>query len=70
VTLSRLIELLETALGKKAIIDQQSSQPGDVPLTFADISKARAKLGYQPRIKIEQGIPLFVEWFRRSQTGN
>jgi UDP-glucuronate 4-epimerase len=68
VTLGRLIELLETALGKKAIIDRQSSQPGDVPLTFADISKSRAKLGYQPRIKIEQGIPLFVDWFRRSQT--
>jgi len=66
VTLSRLIELIEAALGKKAIIDRQPSQPGDVPLTFADISKARAKLGYNPRIKIEQGIPLFVDWFRRN----
>jgi len=65
VTLSRLIELLEKHLGKKAIIDRQPSQPGDVPVTFADISKARKKLGYNPRIKIEEGIPLFVEWFRR-----
>jgi UDP-glucuronate 4-epimerase len=65
VTLSRLIELLEKTLGKKAIIDRQPSQPGDVPITFADVSKARAKLGYDPRVKIEQGIPQFVEWFNK-----
>jgi len=64
VTLSRLIELLETHLGKKAIIDPQPPQPGDVPVTFADISKARKYLGYDPKIRIEEGIPLFVEWFR------
>ena len=64
VTLSRLIELLEKSLGKKAIIDRQSSQPGDVPITFADVSKARAKLGYNPRVKIDEGIPLFVKWFQ------
>src|SRR5437762_2595400 len=64
VTLSRLIELLETHLGKKAIIDPQPPQPGDVPLTFADISKARKHLGYDPKIRIEEGIRLFVEWFR------
>jgi UDP-glucuronate 4-epimerase len=40
-------------------------QPGDVPLTYADISKAQKMLGYAPRVKIEQGIPLFVEWFRK-----
>lgn len=68
VTLSRLIEVLENALGKKAIIDRQSAQPGDVPLTFADISKSRAKLGYQPHIKIEQGISLFIDWFRRNES--
>jgi UDP-glucuronate 4-epimerase len=68
VTLSRLIELLENALGKKAIIDRQPAQPGDVPLTFADISKSRANLGYQPHIKIEQGIALFIDWFRRNES--
>lgn len=62
--LSRLIELLEDALGKKAIIDRQPSQPGDVPITFADISKARRMLDYNPTTKIENGIPKFVEWFR------
>ena len=65
VTLSHLIELLEKSLRKKAIIDRQSAQPGDVPITFANIDKARAKLGYHPRVKIEEGIPKFVEWFRK-----
>jgi len=68
VTLSYLIELLEKELGKKAIIDRQSPQPGDVPITFADISKARAKLGYNPHIKIEQGIKMFIDWFRKNQS--
>ena len=64
VTLSYLIELLENALGAKAIIDRKPPQPGDVPITFADISKAKAQLGYNPQVKIEQGIPKFVNWFR------
>jgi UDP-glucuronate 4-epimerase len=66
VTLSRLIELLEAALGKKAVINRQPLQPGDVPITCADITKAQARLGYLPRVKVEQGIPLFIDWFRRS----
>ncbi|MBI2926211.1 MAG: SDR family NAD(P)-dependent oxidoreductase [Verrucomicrobia bacterium] len=64
VTLSRLIELLEKSLGQNAVIDRQPPQPGDVPITYADITKARGRLGYDPRVKIEQGIPRFVEWFR------
>ena len=68
VKLSRLIELLETALGKKAVIDRHPLQPGDVPRTFADISKARTLLGYNPRVKIEQGIKLFADWFRKSHS--
>ena len=65
VKLSELIELLEISVGKKATLDRQPLQPGDVPITFADVSKARAKLGYQPRVKIAEGIPLFVDWFRK-----
>jgi UDP-glucuronate 4-epimerase len=65
VKLSELIELLEISLGKKAMLDRQPLQPGDVPITFADVSKARAVLGYQPRVKIAEGIPLFVDWFKR-----
>ena len=67
VKLGYLIELIETALGKKAIIDRQPAQPGDVPRTYADISKARKLLGYQPRVKIEEGIPKFVDWFRQNR---
>ena len=66
VTLSQLIELLEKSLGQRAILDRQPPQPGDVPITFADISKAREQLGYQPRVKIADGIPLFVDWFRKN----
>jgi UDP-glucuronate 4-epimerase len=67
VKLSYLIELLEKALGKKASIDRRPLQPGDVPLTCADVSKAQARLGYQPRVNIEQGIPLFVEWLQKNE---
>lgn len=66
VKLSRLIELLENALGKRAVLERQPDQPGDVPLTCADISKARSLLGYNPRTKIDQGIPLFVDWFMQN----
>jgi len=66
VTLSQMIELLENALGKKAIIDRQPPQPGDVPLTYADISKARQKLGYNPRTSFESGLAVFVDWFRQN----
>ncbi len=62
--LSRLINLLERSLGKKAVIDHQPMQPGDVPITYADISKSKALLGYDPQTRIEDGIPKFVEWFK------
>jgi UDP-glucuronate 4-epimerase len=64
-TLSRLVELLETALGQKAIIERKPDQPGDVPRTWADVSKSGRLLAYSPKVKIEEGIPLFVDWFRR-----
>src|SRR5579859_443547 len=69
VTLARLIELLEKSLGRKAVIERLPEQPGDVPLTYADITKSRKFLGYSPKVKIEQGIPLFVEWFKRQDKG-
>ncbi|PYS31730.1 MAG: epimerase [Acidobacteria bacterium] len=64
VELRELISLLEDALGHRAEIDWQPSQPGDVPQTFADITKARRLLGYNPQTQIEEGIKRFVEWFR------
>ncbi|MDX6443698.1 MAG: UDP-glucuronate 4-epimerase [Blastocatellia bacterium] len=66
VELRELISLLEQALGRKAEIDRQPLQPGDVPQTFADISKARALLGYDPQTQIEKGILNFVEWWKEN----
>lgn len=68
IELSKLIELLEKSLGKKAIIERKEMQPGDVPITFADISKSRELLNYNPTTKIEDGIPKFVEWFLASNS--
>jgi UDP-glucuronate 4-epimerase len=66
VRLTYLIEVIEKAMGKKAVIDRQPPQPGDVPITYANIGKARSLLGYTPGIKIEAGIPLFLEWFQKT----
>ena len=65
VTVTRMIELIEEALGEKAIIDRQPPQPGDMPRTHADISKAQRLLGYQPSTPIESGIVKFVDWLKK-----
>ncbi|MBA3632336.1 MAG: GDP-mannose 4,6-dehydratase [Acidobacteria bacterium] len=65
VELRELVSLLEQNLGIKAIIERKPTQPGDVPQTFADITKAREFLNYNPQTKIEEGIKKFVEWFSR-----
>lgn len=67
VELRELISLLEKELGAKAKIDRQPLQPGDVPQTFADVTKARRLLGYNPQTQIEEGIKKFVEWFRSAR---
>ena len=64
-TLTELIHAIESALGKKAVINRMAEQAGDVPLTYADISKAESLLGYKPATKIKEGIPKFVEWYFR-----
>ena len=64
-TLRSLIDQIEAACGRKAIIEQVGDQPGDVPRTFADISRARAELGYDPRTPVSDGIPRFVEWLKQ-----
>lgn len=66
VTLRRLIELLERALDSKAAVEHYPPQAGDVPLTCADISKARERLGYQPQVGIEEGLARFSRWFNSS----
>jgi UDP-glucuronate 4-epimerase len=69
IQLKDLIVAIEKALGKKAKINQLPEQPGDMPLTSADISKARKLLDYRPTTRLNEGLPRFVEWFLESQNG-
>lgn len=62
VTLSEMIETIEEVVGKSAIIDRQSEQPGDVPQTWADVSKAKKMFGYEPSTTFKQGVEKFVHW--------
>ena len=62
--LTDFIATLEDAIGRKAIIDLQPMQPGDVPETYADISATTRDLGFSPTTPIAEGIPKFVAWYR------
>jgi len=64
VELRQLVEVIERAMGKRAILTRQSEQPGDVPVTYANIDKARRLLGYNPQTRLEAGIEKFVAWFK------
>src|SRR5881397_1711443 len=66
IQLKDLIVAIENALGKKAKINQLPEQPGDMPLTCADISKARKLLCYKPTTRLSDGLPRFIEWFLHS----
>jgi UDP-glucuronate 4-epimerase len=67
VSLKNLIAAIEGVVNKKAKIDQQPEQAGDVPQTFADITKAKKLLNYHPTIKLEHGLKNFYEWFLNNQ---
>jgi UDP-glucuronate 4-epimerase len=67
IQLKDLILAIENALGKKAKINRLAEQPGDMPRTYADISKAKKLLGYNPTTKLSEGLPRFVDWFLRKQ---
>jgi UDP-glucuronate 4-epimerase len=69
IQLRDLIAAIENALGKKAKVSRMPEQPGDMPLTCADISKARKLLGYNPTTRFSDGLPRFMEWFLRSGRG-
>ena len=58
-----MIAMIEKELGKKAIIDFQPMQLGDVPESFADIEKSNEKLNFVPQISINEGIPKFIKWY-------
>jgi len=68
VELRRLISLIEEELGKEAKIERLPDQPGDVPITYADISKAKKLLNYSPKTRIEEGLAKFVEWYKDEGT--
>ncbi|MGN6266766.1 MAG: SDR family NAD(P)-dependent oxidoreductase [Ginsengibacter sp.] len=64
ITLKKLVEVIETILGKKALLNQLPMQQGDVSRTFADISKAKAEIGYNPAYDFETGMKKFVDWYK------
>lgn len=65
VTLAELVAAIEQTMGKKAILEKLPQQAGDVPQTYADISKAQQLLGYNPTTNIETGLKKFSEWFNK-----
>jgi UDP-glucuronate 4-epimerase len=67
VTLSQLIEAIENVCGKKAIVDRQPEQPGDVPQTYANIARAQKLLNYHPKTSLETGLKAFYEWYLDNQ---
>src|SRR6187551_3421030 len=69
IQLKDLILAIENAMKKKAKINRLAEQPGDMPRTYADISKATKLLRYNPTTKLSEGLPKFIEWFLQSQAG-
>jgi len=69
ITLLGLVEHLEQALGKKAVLRFLPNQPGDMEVTYADITHARRLLGYNPQVPLRQGIRLFAEWYKAVVSG-
>ncbi len=67
ITLRELVAAIEEVTGKKAIIEQHPDQPGDVPKTFADISRAKSLLGYNPKTQLKEGLQKFYTWFKENE---
>lgn len=68
VSLKELIAAIEDTVGKKAVIEQYPDQPGDVPKTFADVSKAKELFGYNPQTQLKEGLSGFYQWFKDNET--
>ncbi|MBI4880104.1 MAG: GDP-mannose 4,6-dehydratase [Planctomycetes bacterium] len=67
VSLRELVDLLQERSGREARLERLPDQPGDVPITCADVSKAERELGYQPRVRIEEGLDRFLAWYRETR---
>jgi UDP-glucuronate 4-epimerase len=65
VDLASLIAAIGEALGKTPLVERRPEQPGDVPVTYADIRRARAELAYRPQVDLPEGLARFVDWYRR-----
>lgn len=65
VRLDELVSEIEKALGKKAIINRRPEQPGDVKQTYADVTKAKNNLSYNPKTNLSTGLKKFIEWLRK-----
>ena len=66
ITLTELIEAVEECCGQKALINRLPDQPGDVPRTYADISKAQRLLQYHPSTELAEGLESFYKWFKQA----
>ena len=67
IELRELIQLIAKCLGQEPKIQKLAMQPGDVPITFADITKAKNEISYHPKVNIEQGIAKYVDWFKANK---
>jgi UDP-glucuronate 4-epimerase len=67
ISLNELISKLEALTGKKATIERQPEQPGDLRQTWADISKAKQLLNYQPKTKFADGLKNFYDWYMKNE---
>jgi len=66
VSLQELVEIIERVVGKPAIIERRPLQPGDVPVTYANVDRARAQLGYTPTTPPDVGVARYWQWLRSS----
>jgi len=66
ISLAELVETIERVVGKQAVIDRQPDQPGDVPITYANIDRARERLGYQPTTRPDAGVQRYWDWLQRT----
>ena len=68
-SLAELVETISEALEVEVALDRQPMQPGDVVITYADVSKAQERLGYAPQVLIPEGVGRFIEWYRTGGPG-
>jgi UDP-glucuronate 4-epimerase len=69
ISLRDMVATIEAATGRRARIERLPDQPGDVRTTFADVTKARERLGYRPRVSFPEGVRRFVAWCRETNGG-